>query len=130
VQLFSTKQKKMDEGQVKITNEANEEKKFTKRKYVVSCEMFGGFSKKIDVRVLSSTTPSANEETEIMSEIVEGCRFDIVRSLESQGFWEMAEIAKKKNFHVHSSTITDIMNLGSEDDVFYICGHDEKVCDD
>ena len=84
------------------------------RKFQLSCPVFWGYNKYIDIEKYNSIDA-------ILKEVLDSCE----SFFQSNNLMDMVEYFKtiKTAYHIHDFTLEMIHN-SKEEDVFYICRHD------
>jgi len=81
------------------------------RKFICSSEYFSGFFVMININ-----------EIQTIDDIIIKFYNKLINILQNNHFEKLVEIAKNRNFHIHSYEIEDILS-SSPNDMFYICDH-------
>jgi len=84
------------------------------RKFQISCPVFWGYNKNIDIE-------SFNSIDEIIKEVLDSCE-DFFKSNNLIDLFEYFKTIKD-SYHIHDITL-EMMHNSSIDDVFYICRHE------
>ena len=74
-----------------------------------SSELFGGFTIRIEVTNFKS-----------LGELIDCSKSELLSVLMKYNFILLIEKYKESNFHIHTHSITDILN---NDEIIYICDH-------
>jgi len=84
------------------------------RKFQISCPVFWGYNKNVDV-------DNYNSIEDILKEVLDSCEV----FFKSNNLIDMYEYFKtiKSDYHIHDFTL-EMMHNSNPDDVFYICRHD------
>lgn len=87
------------------------EKKKDERCFIISSELFSNYQTNISLYNISN-----------IEEIINIFKSRLIDLFENNKLFNLSEIVKKTNFHIHSYTIEEILT-SSSDDYFYICDH-------
>ena len=81
------------------------------RLFVISSDIFSGFRTRVSLYEIST-----------IEDIIHIVKNNLFNVLKENNLTNLIEEYNKKNFHIHSYTIEDIL-ISKSEDIFYICDH-------